>query len=86
MVTKKQRRAQLARARTQRRSVRLAARQARNRRIRTLAVLLAVAVAVVALVFWITTHDGGATAATRIGVDYDAGSVVLSTTPIEVSR
>jgi uncharacterized membrane protein len=48
--------------------------------------LVAVVVAVVALVFWINTHDGGATAAARIGVDYDAGSAVLSTTPIEVSR
>jgi uncharacterized membrane protein len=86
VVTKKQRRAQLARARTQRRSERQAAREARNRRIRMLLTVVAVVVAVAALVFWITTHDGGATAAARIGVDYDAGAVVLSTTPIEVAR
>jgi hypothetical protein len=86
VVTKKQRRAQLERARTQRRSVRLAAREARSRRIRLLLTIGAVVVALAALVFWIATHDGGATAAARIGVDYDAGSVVLSTTPIEVSR
>jgi hypothetical protein len=83
VVTKKQRRTQLARARTQRRSDRLAAREARSRRIRTLLVVLA---AVVALVAYILTHDGGASAAARTGIDYDAGALVLSTTPIEVSR
>jgi hypothetical protein len=86
VVTKKQRRTQLARARTQRRSVRLAAREARTRRIRTLLVVLAAVVAVVALVAYILTHDGGASAAARTGIDYDAGALVLSTTPIEVSR
>ncbi|MGN6575490.1 MAG: hypothetical protein ACTHKG_07375 [Nocardioides sp.] len=68
MVTKKQRRAQLERARTQRRSDRLAAREARNRRVRMVLTLVVVAAAAAALVFWITTHDGGATAAARIGV------------------
>jgi hypothetical protein len=86
VVTKKQRRTQLARARTQRRSDRLAAREARSRRIRTLLVVLAAVVAVAALAAYILTHDGGASAATRIGIDYDAGALVLSTTPIEVSR
>jgi hypothetical protein len=86
VVTKKQRRTQLARARTQRRSDRLAAREARTRRIRTLVVVLVAVVAVVALAAYILTHDGGASAAVRIGVDYDAGALVLSTTPIEVTR
>jgi peptidyl-prolyl cis-trans isomerase B (cyclophilin B) len=86
VVTKKQRRTQLTRARAQRRSERLALREARRRRLRTIAVVLAVLLAVGSLVFWIVTHDADSTAASAPAVDYDALPAVLSTTPIEVSR
>ena len=86
MVTKKQRRSQLARARAQRRSESLARREARRRRIRTLAALLAVVVAVAGLALWIATHGDDASAATSAIVDYDSLSAVLSTTPNEVTR
>jgi ferric-dicitrate binding protein FerR (iron transport regulator) len=86
VVTKKQRRTQLARARAQRRSESIARREARRRRNRTIAALVAALVAVGALVLWIVTHDGGSAAASAATVDYDALPAVLSTTPIEVSR
>ena len=87
MVTKKQRRRQLAQARAQRRSQSLARREARRRRTRTIAAVLAAVIAVAGLVLWIVTHDSDPAAAARGAVvDYDALPAVLSTTPIEVSR
>jgi peptidyl-prolyl cis-trans isomerase B (cyclophilin B) len=86
VVTKKQRRTQLARARAQRRSERLAVREARRHRLRTIAAVVAVLVAVGGLVLWIVIHDDGSAAASSAAVDYDALPAVLSTTPIEVSR
>ena len=95
MVTKKQRRTQLARARAQRRSERAIRREARDRMVRTLAIVAAVVIAAAALAFWIVTHDGDSAAATAtttatasgtVSVDYDALSAVMSTTPNEVSR
>jgi hypothetical protein len=89
VVTKKQRRSQLARARAQRRSERLSAREARQRRRRLVAVVVVAVLAVGALGWWIATHDGevSASAASSAGhVDYDALSAAPSTTPIEVTR
>jgi hypothetical protein len=86
VVTKKQRRSQLARARAQRRSESIARREARRRRNRTVAAVVAVAVAVGALVLWIVMHDDGSEAAKAQVRDYDALPAVSSTTPIEVSR
>jgi peptidyl-prolyl cis-trans isomerase B (cyclophilin B) len=87
VVTKKQRRRQLARARAQRRSQSLVRREARRRRIRTIAAVVAVVVAVAGLVLWIATHDNdGAAASAGAAVDYDALPAVFSTTPNEVSR
>ena len=87
MVTKKQRRRQLAQARAQRRSQSLARREARRRRTRTIAAVLAAVIAVAGLVLWIVTHDNDpAAAASGAVVDYDALPAVLSPTPIEVSR
>ncbi|MGZ5416997.1 MAG: hypothetical protein ACXWDI_07440 [Nocardioides sp.] len=87
MVTKKQRRSQLARARAQRRSESIARREARRRRNHTVAAVAAVVIAVAGLVLWIATHDGeGSAAAPVVFVDYDALPAVSSTTPIEVSR
>lgn len=86
MVTKKQRRTQLARARAQRRSESLARRETRRRRTRTIATVVAVLVAIAGLVFWIVTHDDRSAAAATAFVDYDALPAVPSTTPIEVSR
>lgn len=89
MVTKKQRRSQLNRARAQRRSGRLAAREVRQHRVRLVAAVVAVIVAIGALGWWIASHDSdvSASAAARpSAVDYDALSADLSTTPIEVTR
>lgn len=86
MVTKKQRRTQLARARAQRRNDRLALRETRRHRLRALTAVLAVVVAVGVLVLWIVTHDDGSAAASGAAVDYDALPALVSTTPIEVSR
>jgi hypothetical protein len=85
VVTKKQRRTQLERARAQRRSERLAHREARRRRIQQVLTVIAVLVAVGALAAWILTRDDGSPA-TAPSSDYDAVSAFRPTTPIEVLR
>ena len=86
MVTKKQRRRQLARASAQRKQVRRTAREARRRRVRVVATAVVAVAALVALVVWIATHDGASNAAGAV-VDYDAVSVHDNPTAIaEVTR
>jgi hypothetical protein len=86
VVTKKQRRRQLARASAQRKQLRRTARAARRRRIRTVTTAVVLVAALVALVAWIATHgDAGNTAGAV--VDYDAVSANDSPTAIaEVTR
>lgn len=86
MVTKKQRRTQLARARAQRRTQSVARRENRRRLIQTVAVVVAVLAALTALIFWIVTHDDDRSATLAPVVDYDALPAVQPTTPIEVLR
>ena len=78
MVTKKQRRARLARAAEERRAARRTAREVRNRRLRLLAATLAAVIAAVGLVAWIVTYDGDRTSSASAAVDYDAWSVSLA--------
>jgi ferric-dicitrate binding protein FerR (iron transport regulator) len=86
VVTKKQRRTQLARARAQRRTESRARRESRRRLVQSAAVLVAVLAALGALIFWIVTHDDDRSASLASVVDYDALPAVQSTTPIEVFR
>jgi ferric-dicitrate binding protein FerR (iron transport regulator) len=88
VVTKKQRRTQLARARALRRQESLARRAARRRRLQTVGIVVAVLAALLALTVWIATRDDESAVVTG-AVDYDAFSAVqplTATTPIEVSR
>lgn len=79
MVTKKQRRAHLARAATERQQARRAAREVRNRRLRLLAATLTAIIVVAGLVAWIVTYDGDRTSRALRVVDYDAWSAFLAT-------
>lgn len=74
VVTKKQRRRQLARARARRQELRRARRESRRRVLRTVAVVVAVVVALAGLAVWIARHDGPANGSSA--VDYHARSVV----------
>lgn len=77
VVTKKQRRRQLAHAGAERRQERRQRRQLRRRRIRAAVAAVLVAAAVAALAWWISTHPAtgtsAATGAGGIGVDYHRG-------------
>ena len=75
MVTKKQRRKQIAQANAQRRESRQLQHEARGRQIRLIATGLAVALAVVALVVWIVMHDPDSDTTRAARGDYDAASV-----------
>jgi hypothetical protein len=75
VVTKKQRRKQVARASALRRQDREHERAARRRLLQMVAVGLAVAAAVVALVFWIAVHDADSGATDAAPGGYDAASV-----------
>ena len=86
VVTKTQRRRQLAPASAQRRAARLAARAARRRRMRFVAATLVVLVAVTGLVAWIVLHDRDRepTAAPELTVSSVSAPAVP--TMIEVTR
>lgn len=78
MVTKKQRRAYLARSAAERREARRTVREVRNRRLRLLAATLTAIIVVAVLVAWIVTYDGDRTSSALPAVDYDAWSVFVA--------
>jgi hypothetical protein len=87
VVTKKQRRSQLARAAVERRVARRSARELRNRRLRLLAATLTAIIAVAGLVAWIVTYDGDGTNDALAGLGYDAWPVsVASDTVPDIQR
>ena len=86
MVTKKQRRRQLAQASAQRRANRLAARATRRRRLRLVAATLVVLVAVSGLVAWIVVHDRDRESTAAPGITVTSATVPAVPTLIEVTR
>jgi hypothetical protein len=86
VVTKKQRRRQLAQASAQRRADRLAARATRRRRLRLVAATLVVLVAVSGLVAWIVVHDRDRESTAAPGITVTSATLPAVPTPIEVTR
>jgi ferric-dicitrate binding protein FerR (iron transport regulator) len=73
VVTKKQRRKQLARASARRQQLRRVRRQSRRRLLQVVATILVIGLALAGLAVWIAEHSGSADAAAAGG--YHAGSV-----------
>jgi hypothetical protein len=84
--SKKARRKQLARARSERRSVRRTGLEVRRRRIRVVASAVLAALLLLLLLAWIVVHDSGSGSAGAAPVDYDALPVDRTPTPnVEVT-
>jgi ferric-dicitrate binding protein FerR (iron transport regulator) len=91
VVTKKQRRKQLAQASAHRQATKRAQREHRRKLLQLAATLLVLVVALAGLAFWIATHgsdsspDNGS-AGTRIGDYHVSGAVLSPTASAEVDR
>jgi type VI protein secretion system component VasF len=86
VVSKKQRRARLARAGRLRREARRVRREARRRRLRVVAAGLAALVAAAVLLTWILMHDADQVASAPLPDDYDAGSAAPASDPETETR